>query len=90
MKTARDGQSSDLGRDDKNLGLVQKIAGIYPRLLSIEQSALFLGISPKTIRNGLGPRAKKPFPIRPKRIGRRVLFDRKDLDQYVDCLEYER
>jgi len=59
---------------------------LQPRLLDIEQTARYLSISPKTIRNRLGPRAPAPFPVKPKRIGKRVLFDVKDLDAYVDSL----
>jgi hypothetical protein len=51
-------------------------------------AAEYLSISPKTIRNGLGPKAPKPFPVRPKRFGKRVLFDIKDLEKYVDGLPY--
>ena len=56
------------------------------RLLNIEDAARYLGIASKTLRNRLGPRAEHPFPVKPKRIGRRVLFDIKDLDAYVDAL----
>lgn len=59
---------------------------VKQRLLKIEDAAQYLGISPKTLRNRLGPRAQDPFPVRPKRIGRRVLFDIRDLDVYVDSL----
>jgi len=60
---------------------------IRPRLLSVEEAAAYLSISPKTIRNGLGPRAKEAFPVKPKRAaGKRVLFDIRDLDNYVDSL----
>lgn len=58
---------------------------IKPRLLRIEQAAAYLGLSPKTISNRL---SEGKFPIKPKRIGRTVLFDIKDLDQYVDELSY--
>jgi hypothetical protein len=58
-------------------------------LLDIEATAAYLAISPKTIRNRLGPKAEIPFPVRPKRFGRRVLFDRRDLDAYVDGLPHE-
>jgi hypothetical protein len=57
------------------------------RLLSIEGTADYLGISPKTIRNRLGPKAKNPFPIKHKRIGRRVLFDIRDLERFVDEMD---
>ena len=59
---------------------------IKPRLLNVEQAARYLGLAPKTIRNRLGPKAPDPFPVKPKRIGKRVLFEIKDLDFYVDSL----
>lgn len=57
------------------------------RLLNVNDTAKYLGIAPKTIRNGLGPKAPNPFPVKPKRIGRRVLFDVKDLEAFADSLE---
>jgi len=62
---------------------------VESRLLDIEAAAAYLSLSPKTIRNRLGPKAEQPFPVRPKRFGRRVLFDRRDLDAYVDGLPRE-
>ena len=62
------------------------MADIQPRLLNVKQAARYLSIAPKTIRNRIGPRAPNPFPVKPKRIGKRVLFDRKDLDRFVDSL----
>jgi predicted DNA-binding transcriptional regulator AlpA len=61
---------------------------ITPRLLNIEQTARYLGIAPKTIRNRLGPKAPDPFPVKPKKLGGRVLFDIRDLDQFIDDLEH--
>ena len=60
-----------------------------PRFLSVEQTARYLSISAKTIRNRLGPKAPNPFPIKPKRLGKRVLFDKRDLDAYADSLPYD-
>jgi hypothetical protein len=60
----------------------------WPRLLSIEQAAEYLSIAPKTIRNGLCRDVDKPFPVKPKRYGKRVLFDIKDLDKYVDSIPH--
>jgi len=57
-----------------------------PRLLDIVEAAIYLGISPKTIRNRLGLKTSNPFPVKPKRIGRKILFDIKDLDNYVDSI----
>jgi len=60
----------------------------WPRMLGVEQAAEYLSLSPKTIRNGLARDAERPFPVKPKRYGRRVLFDIRDLDAYVDALPY--
>jgi predicted DNA-binding transcriptional regulator AlpA len=56
------------------------------RLLPVEAAAAYLGISPKTIRNGLGPKATKPFPIKPVKVSGRVLFKKESLDAYIDGL----
>ena len=61
-------------------------AQIQPRLLSVEETAKYLGLACKTIRNRLGARAPDPFPVRPRRIGKKVLFDIHDLDRYIDTL----
>ena len=60
------------------------------RLLPINEAAAYLGISPKTIRNGLGRKAVKPFPVKPVKIGSRVLFKREDLESYVNTLNKEQ
>ena len=65
----------------------QKVMQVRPRLLNVEEKAKYLGIAPKTLRNRLGPRAINPFPVEPKRIGKKVLFDVKALDAFVDSLE---
>jgi len=56
------------------------------RLLTVKETAEYLGISPRTIYNGIAPKSQKPFPLRPKRIGRKPLFDVVELDQYVEGL----
>ena len=56
------------------------------RLLTVEEAAHYLGLAPRTLRNGLGPRAAKPFPVKPVRVGGRVLFEKNSLDRYVDSL----
>lgn len=56
------------------------------RLLSVAETAKYLGIAEQTIRNGTGKKSKKPFPVKPKRYGRKVLFDVRDLDAFVDSL----
>ena len=59
---------------------------LKPRLIDIEQTAKYLSLSPKTIRNRIGPKAKNPFPVKPKRVGRKVLFDIRDIDRYIDSM----
>jgi excisionase family DNA binding protein len=56
------------------------------RMMSVEEVANVLGISPKTIYNQVGRRSKRPFPVRAKRIGRLVKFDRQDVERYISSL----
>jgi predicted DNA-binding transcriptional regulator AlpA len=60
----------------------EKLRGLK-RLLSIEETAAFLGISPRSIYNGVAPKSKHPFPIKAKRIGKLVKFDIRDLEAYI-------
>ena len=57
-----------------------------PRMLTVREAAYYMRIAEKTLRNRLGPRAKNPFPVKPKHIGGKVLFDLKDLDKFLDSL----
>ena len=59
---------------------------IQKRLLSVKEAAVFLGISPRTIYNGIHRKAKKPFPVPTKRIGKLVKFDIRDLEEFVERL----
>lgn len=56
------------------------------RLFDIKEAALYLGLSPKTLYNGVHKKSTKPFPVRAKRVGGKVLFDILDLEKYVDSL----
>jgi hypothetical protein len=56
------------------------------RLLSVQDAAVYLGLSPRTLYNGTGAKSKDPFPVRPKRYGKKVLFDIRDLDKFCDGL----
>jgi|PlaIllAssembly_1097288.scaffolds.fasta_scaffold768617_3 predicted DNA-binding transcriptional regulator AlpA len=60
------------------------------RLLSVEDAARYLGLSPRTVYNGIAPKSKDPFPVQPKRYGRRRLFDIRDLDAFADSLSVEK
>jgi len=59
---------------------------IQKRLLSVEETAVYLGLSPRTIYNGVHRKSKNPFPVKPKRIGKLVKFDRIALDNYIDSI----
>lgn len=59
---------------------------IRNRLLSVKQTAKYLGISPRSIYNQIGRKAKQKFPVRAKRHGRLVKFDLRDLEKYVESL----
>ncbi len=50
----------------------------WPRLLSVGEAADYLSISATTLREH-GPA--------PKRVGRRVLYDLRDLDRWADRLD---
>jgi predicted DNA-binding transcriptional regulator AlpA len=58
----------------------------FKRLLSIEEASIYLGLSPRTLYNRVAPGSKNPFPVRPKRLGKSVRFDVRDLDRFVESL----
>lgn len=51
----------------------------WPRLMSAELAAAYVGISETTFR--------ELAPVSAKAIGRRRLYDRKDLDRWADALD---
>ena len=61
-------------------------SGQLNRLMSVEEAAEYLNVSPRTLYNRIAPKARNPFPVRPKRIGKLVRFDRGQLDQWIDSL----
>ena len=58
----------------------------FKRLLTVEETGIYLGLSPRTIYNAVAPKSKAPFPVKPKRIGKLVRFDVRELDQFVKNL----
>jgi excisionase family DNA binding protein len=56
------------------------------RLLTVQEAAAYLGIAAGHLYNSISANAKKPFPVKPKRIGGAVRFDIRDLDRYIDAL----
>lgn len=61
---------------------------IRPRklLIDVKETARILCLSERTLRNRIGPKAKNPFPVKPKKIGRKVLFLLEDIEDYVRSL----
>jgi len=59
---------------------------IRPRLLSIADAAMYLGIAVKTLRNRLSDKGK-PFPVRPRYYGGKPLFEIAELDALIESLE---
>jgi excisionase family DNA binding protein len=53
------------------------------RMMNIKELADYLGLSAQTIYNKL---SAGTFPLKTKRIGRRLKWDRLDVDRYLDQL----
>lgn len=66
----------------------QHVARTMPeqRLLTVEQVAHLLGLSVRGLYNACCPHAKNPFPIRAKRIGRALRFDRREVEAFIENL----
>jgi excisionase family DNA binding protein len=56
------------------------------RLLPIKETARRLGVAERTIYNGL---SRGTFPIKAKRWGRKVLFDIRDVEDFINGLPYK-
>ena len=68
------------GKEDKQ--------AIPRRLFRVAEAASYLGISPRTIYNGVAPGSENPFPVRHKKRGKVVLFEKKDQDEFADSIHY--
>ncbi len=53
------------------------------RMLGVRELSSYLGIGIQTIYNHL---SAGTFPVKAKRIGRRLKFDRRDVDHFLDKL----
>ena len=70
--------------NDRNLNGISRVGTresipLQKRLFSVEEAAEYLSLSPWTIRE-MGTHGRLPVV----RLGRRVLFDREDLDQWIE------
>jgi predicted DNA-binding transcriptional regulator AlpA len=57
---------------------------VIRRLLNIQEAATYLGLAPRTLYNGIAPKSRNPFPIKPVRIGKLRKFDIRDLDRFIE------
>ena len=56
------------------------------RLLNVAEAARYLSIAPGTLYNRTCRKTKNPFPVKAKRVGGSVRFDKKEIDAYIDSL----
>ena len=56
------------------------------RMLDINELSFYIGLAVQTIRNQL---SCGDFPIPPKRLGRKLLWDKRVIDNYLDGLGKE-
>lgn len=69
--------------NDKNVGF--RMETLTKRLLSVEQLAEYIDLSPRTIYNQVARRAKRPFPLKARRVGKLVKFDLHEVDAWIDA-----
>ena len=59
---------------------------IEPRLLTIDDLVHYTGVAKQTIYNSRNPKSRNNFPIEGKKIGGRLLWDKRQVDAYLDKL----
>ena len=57
---------------------------IQKRMMNFEELAEYIGLRPQTIRNKF---YAGEFPIPAKKVFSKVLWDKKDVDKYLDKLQ---
>ncbi len=62
---------------------MNRTATVERRMMDIQDLSAYTGLSRQTIYNKL---SAGTFPIKTKRIGRRLKWDRRDVDRYLDQL----
>lgn len=76
-------------RDPRNelvgVAVARSRSRVSPRLLGARDAAFYLGVSESTMRS----MSKDGAAPAPKRIGRRLVWDREDLDAFAEELPYE-
>ena len=56
------------------------------RLLTVTETAEIFGMSPRTLYNKVCRSAKHKFPVKPKKIGKLIRFDIRDIDDYLNSI----
>jgi excisionase family DNA binding protein len=54
------------------------------RMMTIDELAQYLNISKYKIYRGINSKTEDSFPVKPLRIGRKILFDKKAVDRYIE------
>lgn len=65
---------------------MDKMSPLQKRLWSLEEVAIYLGLSPRTLYNRSGRKSKNPLPFKVKRVGKLVKVDVLELEKYVESL----
>ncbi len=65
---------------------MNELSPIQRRLLSLEETAQFLGVSVRTLYNRCGKKSRNPLPFRVKRIGKLVRVDIVELLKYLESI----
>ena len=56
------------------------------RWLGVGDAAEYMGMKKKSLYNMTGPKSQNPFPVRPKRLGKKLLFDVREIDRYLESI----
>lgn len=54
------------------------------RLLDADQTAKYMNVGKQSLYNSRARNSKNKFPVEGKKVGGRVLWDKRDLDAYID------
>ncbi len=78
--------SAEDGEDKRPRWSKLALEAIVPRLMSLEQAALYLGVSPWTVRDleAAGVLSRVRIPLKNNGELRKLLFDREDLDRLIE------
>ena len=59
---------------------------VEKRLMTLKETAYYVGLAEHTLRNRISRSAKNPLPVRPKYMGKKPFFDKKEIDRFIDGL----